>query len=222
MKKHKRVNDSLLGFLERPILQFLARKMPVWVNPDILTSLGFIASVIVGLSYFLTNQNKSFLWLASFGLILNWFGDSLDGTLARFRKIERPNYGYFLDHTIDCISQTIIILGFGFSPFIDYKIASLVLVGYLSLSILVYLTTHIEKIFRFSYGKMGPTEARIVTIIANTLAYYFGSPMINIFSFAKVSLINLIFILVIVFIYISFFTEAFKKIIYLSKIDRKK
>ncbi|MFH1971090.1 MAG: CDP-alcohol phosphatidyltransferase family protein [Patescibacteria group bacterium] len=222
MKKHTRINDTFLRSVEKPLLIFFAKKMPKWVNPDVLTSLGFLASIVVGVSYLLTNINKNFLWLASIGIFLNWFGDSLDGTLARFRKIERPRYGYFLDHTVDCVSQTMIILGFGLSPYVDYKLASLVLTGYLSLSILTYIITNVESVFKFSYGKMGPTEARIIAIIANTIGYYYGSSTIQLPLIGKVTSINLIFVFVAIFTYISFFETAIKKIIHLSKIDRKK
>jgi len=222
MKKHERINNSFLRFIEKPLLNYLAERMPRWINPDVLTFLGLFASILVGLSYYLTNFNKGYLWLASFGLILNWYGDSLDGTLARFRKIERPRYGYFLDHTIDCISQTVIILGFGLSPYADYKIASLVLVGYLSLSIITYIITNVENVFKFSYGKMGPTEARAVAVIANIISFYFGIPVIKLPMIGTVTIVNLTLSLIAVFIYASFFLTAFEKIIRLSKIDRKK
>jgi len=205
MKKHIRINNTVLSFLERPTLQFLAKRMPSWVNPDVLTVLGFLAALLVGVSYFLTNFNRNFLWLASFGLIMNWFGDSLDGTLARYRKIERPRYGFFLDHIVDCVSEIFIILGIGVSPFVDYKLASLVLVGYLSFSILIYITTYVEGIFKISYGKMGPTEIRAIAILANTIVYFLGNFYLN----TIIGTINFIY-------------TATKNITALSKEDRKK
>lgn len=93
--QHTRVNKILLGPIERPALSWLAQKMPAWVTPDKLTITGFLGTILVAVSYVLTNQNHAFLWLASLGLVINWFGDSLDGTLARYRKIERPQYGFF-------------------------------------------------------------------------------------------------------------------------------
>lgn len=88
-KDHDRVNDILLGFIERPALEFFCKHMPKWVNPDHLTVLGVLAGFLIGISYFLTSYDKNFLWLASVGLVIHWFGDSLDGNLARYRKIER-------------------------------------------------------------------------------------------------------------------------------------
>ena len=100
-ESHKRVNDILLGPIERPALNWLAAHMPAWMTPDGLTIIGVIGAVIILVSYGLSNLEPAFLWLASFGFFVNWFGDSLDGTLARYRKIERPKYGFFVDHTVD-------------------------------------------------------------------------------------------------------------------------
>ena len=115
--QHERVNDILLGPLERPALKWLVEKMPKWVSPNLLTAVGLIAAVVIFLSYWLTNVSENFLWLASFGFILNWFGDSLDGSLARFRKIERPKFGYFIDHTVDAFTQLLVLLGIGLFAF---------------------------------------------------------------------------------------------------------
>jgi phosphatidylglycerophosphate synthase len=124
--------------------------------------------------YALSNYSPGFLWLASLGFAINWFGDSLDGTLARYRRIERPMYGYFVDHTMDAVSQFLIIIGMGLSPYITYHFASMALIAYLMLSILVYLRTYIVGEFRISYGGLGPTETRVVAIVLNTFMYFFG------------------------------------------------
>ena len=221
MKKHIRINNTVLSFLERPILQFLAKRMPLWVNPDVLTVLGLSAALLAGSSYFLTNFNRNFLWLASFGLIMNWFGDSLDGTLARYRNIERPRYGFFLDHIVDCISEIFIILGIGLSPFVDYKLASLVLVGYLSFSILIYITTYVEGVFKISYGKMGPTEIRVIAILANTIVYFLGNFYLNTII-GTINLYNIVAGFIAFFLFSVFFYTATKNIVLLSKEDRKK
>src|SRR5574339_892610 len=113
---HRRVNDILLGPLERPTLKWLAAHMPAWVTPDICTIIGVLGAILTSLSYVLTVLDNNFLWLASLGFVINWFGDSLDGTLARHRRIERPIYGFFLDHTIDAVSGTMIFLGLGITP----------------------------------------------------------------------------------------------------------
>lgn len=178
VKSHKRVNDILLGPLERPALQWLAAHMPPWVNPDILTTIGIFGSIVVFTSYCLTNLSSGFLWLASLGMVINWFGDSLDGTLARYRHIERPKYGFFVDHTTDAISESLVFLGLGLSPYIHFEIAALALIGYLLMCILVYVRTTVSGVFRISYAKIGPTELRLLVIIVNAVLYFVGNPLL--------------------------------------------
>ena len=174
ISQHKRVNDILLGPLERPALQWLAAHMPAWITPDICTLIGLGGAVITLTGYGLSNVHPGFLWLASLGFFVNWFGDSLDGTLARFRHIERPRYGYFVDHTTDAVVQVMVFLGLGLSPYVTYNIACLALVGYLVLSILVYLRTYIAGEFKISYAGLGPTESRAVAVLLNIVMFCFG------------------------------------------------
>jgi archaetidylinositol phosphate synthase len=175
-KSHKRVNDILLGPLERPALQWLAAHMPAWMNPDILTVIGILGAAMVFLGYLLTNQSSAFLWLVNAGFVINWFGDSLDGTLARYRKIERPKFGFFIDHTMDAFSQVLVVIGLGLSPYVRLDIAALALCGYLLMSIYVYVDTYITGVFKISYGKLGPTEVRLLIILANSAVFFLGNP----------------------------------------------
>jgi archaetidylinositol phosphate synthase len=174
VNQHKRVNDILLGPLERPALHWLAAHMPGWVTPDICTAIGVGGALITMAGYGLSNYSPGFLWLASLGFVINWFGDSLDGTLARYRRIERPMYGYFVDHTVDAVCQVIIFLGMGLSPYVSFNIACLTLIAYLLLSVLVYLRTYVAGEFKISYGGLGPTESRVVAVLLNTGMYFFG------------------------------------------------
>ena len=190
-KSHRRVNDILLGPLERPALRWLAAHMPAWVNPDILTGVGILGSVVTFFSYWLTNINANFLWLASLGLVINWFGDSLDGTLARYRKIERPKYGFFVDHTVDAMSTLLVVFGLGLSPYVRFEIACLALISYLLMSVLAYIRTYVDGVFKISYGKFGPTEVRLIVIIANTVIYFVGNPVITLW-FGAISIYDLI------------------------------
>lgn len=167
------MNDILLGPLERPALRWLAAHLPGWVTPDICTGIGVFGSVVIAISYALSGWSRNFLWLASLGFIINWFGDSLDGTLARFRNIERPIYGFFIDHTVDAINEVLIFLGLGLTPYVSFNIASLALIAYLLLSVLVYVRTCVVGEFKISYGKLGPTEIRALAILLN-MGMYFG------------------------------------------------
>jgi phosphatidylglycerophosphate synthase len=174
VNEHKRVNDILLGPLERPALHWLATHMPAQITPDICTLIGLGGAVTTLAGYLLSNYHPEFLWLASLGFLINWFGDSLDGTLARYRRVERPLYGYFVDHITDAVVQVMVFLGLGLSPYVTYNIACLALVAYLILSILVYLRTYIAGEFKISYGGLGPTESRVVAVMLNTTIYFLG------------------------------------------------
>ena len=183
--RHRRVNDILLGPLERPTLRWLATNMPVWVTPDICTLIGVLGALGVAVSYVLSNYDRAFLWLASLGFIINWFGDSLDGTLARHRRIERPRFGFFVDHTTDAFSATMIFLGLGVTPYISFNVACLALIAYLLLCVLVFLRTNVVGEFKISYSMLGPTEIRVVAILLNT-AMYFGGVQKPLLRFGKI------------------------------------
>jgi phosphatidylglycerophosphate synthase len=177
--KHTRVLDTLTGPLERPALKWLAERMPLWVTPDVLTWIGVSGSVLVFAGYALTTVSPDFLWLATAGLVVNWFGDSLDGTLARVRHIERPRYGFYVDHTVDVVSESLIALGLGLSPYVSFDLAALALIGYLAMSVLVYVRTVVDGVFKISYSLLGPTEVRIVLVAVNVALYVYGNPMIG-------------------------------------------
>lgn len=174
LKEHTRINDIFLGPLERPALSWLATHMPSGVTPDICTAIGVFGALLILISYLLSNTNPNYLWLASIGFIINWFGDSLDGTLARFRHIERPRYGYYIDHTTDVVCQVMIFLGLGLTPYVSFNVACLALISYLLLSVLVYIRTYVVGEFKISYGKLGPTESRVIAVLLNTAMYFFG------------------------------------------------
>jgi len=174
IKQHYRVNDILLGPLERPALKWLAAHMPPWVTPDICTIIGLLAALMIMISYGLSIFDRNFLWIASLGYVFNWFGDSLDGTLARYRQIERPSFGFFVDHTTDAFNEVMIFVGLGLTPYISFPIACLALIGYLLMSILVYVRTCVVGEFKISYSKLGPTEIRVLAILLNIIMYYLG------------------------------------------------
>jgi phosphatidylglycerophosphate synthase len=189
-KSHERVNDILLGPLERPALQWLAEHMPGWVTPDVLTTIGIFGSVITFAGYWASSSAAAFLWLASLGLVVNWFGDSLDGTLARHRKIERPKFGFFIDHTMDAISETLIVFGLGLSPFVSFEVAAVALIGYLLMSVLVYVRTYVTGEFRISYGRFGPTEVRVIIILFNAVLFFVGVREVSLW-FGEVSIYDI-------------------------------
>ncbi len=174
IKDHKRVNDIFLGPLERPALQWLSAHLPAWVSPDLLTVIGIIGSLIICASYALSRLHPAYLWLASFGFVVNWFGDSLDGTLARYRHIERPKYGFYIDHVTDVLTEIIIILGLGLTPYITFAVASMCCISYITMSVLVYVRMNVMGEFKISYGKLGPTEVRVLAMGLNTAMFFGG------------------------------------------------
>lgn len=216
IKKHKRVNDILLGPLERPTLKWLAAHTPSWINPDHLTIIGLIGSLLIFAGYALTRVDPAFLWLASLGFFINWYGDSLDGTLARYRRQERPIYGYFVDHVVDAVSEALVFIGMGLSIYIRFDLALLALVSYMLLSILVFIRTSVKGEFVISYGKIGPTEARVLAILANTLIFFVGNPKISLIN-VTLSVYDWIIIFVIILIMAFFTISALTQINQLRK-----
>ncbi len=169
-----RVNNILLGPLERPTLQWLAVHSPKWMAPDTYTCIGAAGGVLSLVAYILTRFSPWYLWLATFGLIVHWYGDSLDGTLARYRHIERPIYGFFVDHVLDVVSQVLFFVGLGLTPYISFNVAAMGLVAFLLMTALVFLRTAALGEFRISYSMLGPTEARVLAILLNTAMFFFG------------------------------------------------
>jgi archaetidylinositol phosphate synthase len=166
----------LVARFEKWALPRLAARLPRWVLPDHLTGLGIVAATFIMVCYMKSNEDRLWLWGAVVGLVLHWFGDSLDGTLARVRRIQRPRYGFYLDHLTDAYSTVALGLGLGFSPFMLLSVALAGVVAYLVLSINVYLETYIFGVFRYGYGVLGPTEARLLLIVLNLVAL-FVSPL---------------------------------------------
>jgi archaetidylinositol phosphate synthase len=164
----EREPNFLLAPLERRFLPWLAGRLPRRVLPDDMTAIGVLAAFGVCVAYQLSNESLAWLWVASGLLVVQWLGDSLDGTLARVRGIQRPKYGYYLDHLVDAISTAAIGIGLGLSPFMLLSVATLIVVAYLTLSINVYLESYALGRFRLGYGFIGPTEIRAILILLNT------------------------------------------------------
>ncbi len=162
--KLNRVQQNVLAATERRLLTWLCSRMPAWVTPDLLTILGVIGAVMTFAGYVLSNVGSNWLLLAIAGYVVQWFGDSMDGSLARYRHIERPSYGYFIDHSCDGLVVLLILAGMGLSPFVTMDVAMVALAGYLLLSIHAYLSARVLGEFKLSYLSAGPTELRFLLI----------------------------------------------------------
>jgi phosphatidylglycerophosphate synthase len=163
-----REKKFLLAVPEARVLEWIAKRLPVWLKPDHLTALGVLAALGIAAAYVLSNGDETWLWAASGLLVVHWLGDSLDGTLARVRKSERPRYGYYLDHLVDAFATAAIGIGLGLSPYMLLAVGLAIVVVYLILSINTYLETHAFGVFTLGYGRFGPTEARLMLIAVNT------------------------------------------------------
>ncbi|MET0511538.1 MAG: CDP-alcohol phosphatidyltransferase family protein [Thermoleophilaceae bacterium] len=164
-----RDKQFLLAKPEGRALEWIARRLPRWVLPDHMTALGVVAALGIAGAYLLSNGDKTWLWAASALLVVHWLGDSLDGTLARVRKIERPRYGYYLDHLVDALATAVIGLGLGLSPYMLLSVGLVIVIAYLVLSINTYLETYAFGVFTLGYGRLGPTEVRLALIVLNTM-----------------------------------------------------
>ena len=169
IRQATRIQTSILNAAEKKALVWLAERQPRWVTSDTLTLIGFLGAVIIAAGYMLTVKDINFLWLASFGFVVNWYGDSLDGTLARVRNRQRPLYGYYLDHTMDGINESLMFIGAGLSSLMHLSLALVLLLLYQLLTVNVSINAHLRKEFRLTYAKMGPTEFRLIAVIVNTL-----------------------------------------------------
>src|SRR3546814_342158 len=157
-----RIQQNILARSERRVLNWLCERLPAWVTPDQLTTLGFFGAVLVAAGYMLSWIDDEWLGLSLAGYIVNWFGDSLDGSLARWRRIERPAYGYFVDHSVDGLAIVLIVGGIGASPYFRLDVALFGAVGYLLLAIHTFLSAKVLGEFRLSYMAGGPTELRLM------------------------------------------------------------
>jgi len=166
-REAKRIQQSFLANLEKRSLIWLAARTPAWINSDHLTLLGLLSMAGAGAAYWWSATNRLGLVLVVICLGLNWLGDSLDGTLARFRDHSRPRYGFYVDHVVDAFSAFFLLGGLALSGYMAPLVALGLLIAYLMLSVEVYLATYVLGDFKISYYKMGPTELRILLSIAS-------------------------------------------------------
>lgn len=179
-----RIHNSLIGGVERKALAWLVRRVPAGVTPDTLTAFGIFGAALTLVGYVLTSWSPAFLWLASLGLVFHWFGDSLDGNLARFRQIERPRYGFFLDQSIDVVGNLLIAVGMGLSIYVRMDFALLALAGYHALSVYSLVRACVSGEFHVSLAGSGPTETRLLIIMMNTMIFIFGAPPFVVYGVA--------------------------------------
>lgn len=176
MSEMIRVHDTVTGRLERRILAWFCARLPGWVTSDMLTALGVLGAALSFFCYWQAGRGSLVMWLACGGVVLNWFGDSLDGTLARHRKTERPKYGLFLDHMTDTFAMALIALGIGLSPHALLVSGMAVLLGYYAMVIMTLVSSHATGVFQISFNGLGPTEIRLFIIVCTIAAIFLPIP----------------------------------------------
>jgi phosphatidylglycerophosphate synthase len=173
-KPLERIQQNLLATAERRLLNWLCARLPKWVMPDHLTSLGLVGAAVIFCGYAASRIDPAWLWLSVAGYFIHWFGDSLDGSLARYRAIERPRFGYFVDQSADALGTLLIVGGIGLTPFVRLDVALLALAGYYLLSIHAFLAARVVGELKLSYVAAGPTELRLALIALTVLMFGYG------------------------------------------------
>jgi len=171
-KTAERVQQALTAGIEKKALVWMAERMPGSINSDHLTALGLAAQCLAGVTYALARFSPRWLIAANVFIVLNWFGDSLDGTLARVRNQQHPRYGFYVDHVVDTFGAAFLMGGLAISGYLHWEVAMAMLVAFLMLSVEVYLSTYTVGQFKLSYGRFGPTEMRIALCIGNIALLY--------------------------------------------------
>jgi len=179
-KDARRLQDSFCAPVERQVLIWLASRTPDWVTPDHLTALGLLGQVLAGTCFALSRWFPPSLLMVDLFIAINWFGDSLDGTLARYRKKLRPRYGFYVDHITDTYGALFILAGLIVSRYISERIAVGMLIAFLLLSVDAYLSTYTTGRFRLSFWKFSPTEIRVLLAIGTAYAYF--HPHVHVFG----------------------------------------
>jgi len=186
---HVREHKSVLAAFEKQVLVWLAHRLPRHVNSDHLTGLGAVAMVGAGGAFALAAYDRRALLFVPVMLAINWFGDSLDGTVARVRGHQRPRYGYYLDHVVDLANSTALFAGMAFSGLMQPTMGLALLLGYVLLCAESFLATHAVGVFRLSFSGVGPSELRILLSIGALAAMQ--KPTVSPFGLAAVPLFDL-------------------------------
>ena len=189
MGEHVREHHSVLARAEKHLLVAIARRLPAQIHSDHLTALALAAMAAAGVGYALARWDARAIWIVVAALALNWFGDSLDGTVARVRGAERPRYGFYVDHVLDIVGITLLMAGLAASGFMTPLIALSLLVGYLLVSGEVFLATAVRGVFKMSSFGVGPTELRILLAIG-TIALL-GDPHVDLGTLGRLRLFDL-------------------------------
>lgn len=219
-KEQQAINTAITGKAEEKAKEWICPRIPDWVSPDMLTVLGYIGMVITGLGFVFGFFNRWYILLIPFGLLVNWFGDSFDGSIARYRKKGRPKYGYYIDKIVDSVAVITLALGIGLSGFFKIEIALLFASLYLALMFHVDLVTHVQGQNRNAFGLIGPTEVRIIGALFSIYMFFSKVRYLDVYGYVVTQYDIGLFVLSVVMAAVLF-VSIIKKGIELHKIDTK-
>ena len=220
MADHVREHRSVLAAAEKRLLIRIARRLPSFVHSDHLTGIALAAMALAGIGFALTRWDVRAVWLVVLALAINWFGDSLDGTVARVRGAERPRYGFYVDHVLDIVGITLLMAGLAASGFMAPLIALSVLVGYLLVAGEVVLATAVRGVFRMSFAGVGPTELRIV--LAMGAIALLGDPHVNLGGMGRMRLFDLGGLITIAGLAITLMVAVSRNALALARLEPRK
>jgi len=218
-RKAERVIDTLTGPWERRVLPRMARALPSWVGPDHLTVLGILAGFVIFAGLVLVRASRWWVMLSNAGFLLHWWADSLDGTLARVRHREREQYGYFVDHISDAFTTVLFALGLALSSLVHIGVGMSVAIGYLLMNIYVHAEAYIDRVFRISYGRLGPTEVRIICVAVTTLGAFWNPRVVQAFG-VGFRLADVLVLAVGIGLVILFMISSIRTALRLDRLDR--
>ena len=219
-KEQQAINTAITGKAEEKAKEWICPRIPQWINSDHLTVLGYIGMIITALGFVFGFMNRWYILLIPFGLLVNWFGDSFDGSIARYRKKTRPKYGYYIDKIVDAIAVITLTLGIGLSGFFKIEIALLFACIYLALMSHVDLVTHVQGENRNAFGLFGPTEIRIVGVIFSIYMFFSKIHYFDIYKYT-VTQYDVVLFAVTVIMACVLLVSIIKKGLELHKIDIK-
>ncbi len=219
--KQDAINTGITAYPEERIKEWVCPRIPKWINSDHLTALGVFAIILVAIGFILGFQDRIYLLLVVVGLFLHWFGDSFDGSLARYRKKTRPNYGYYIDHMVDAIAIIIFALGLGISGFVRIDLALLFAIMYMALMIHVELVTFVQNRFKYSFGLIGPTEMRILGVFITIYMYLAPVKYYNVVGY-YISQYDIAFLIMSGLMGVVLLFSILQKAVELDKKDREK
>lgn len=214
------INTGITAKVEEKLKEIICPRIPQWMGPDHLTIIGIIGMIIVSIGFPLGFVNRYYLALVPLGLIINWFGDSFDGSIARYRKRTRPNYGYYIDKIVDAVALIILVVGLGFSGFVRMEVSLLLGCMYLALMLNVDLLTYVKGISKNSFGWFGPTEIRIIGIIVAIVMFFLSINTYEISGYL-VTQYDIVVLVLSVLMFIILLVDIFKNGIELHREDIK-